>query len=135
MILHNSDSTDKHYEFEQCAVSYNGTLLIGTDLIKEYSLKGNKTACFSYQNVKELVFEDGVLITTVDQNKAMLRIRKNLELGLRNLTASRDLRCIRRFMNSAFVGDYKPFKLPVNRFKYLQDMKNVYDNKNITFKS
>jgi hypothetical protein len=129
------DYMEKQYEFEHRRIAYNGTVLIGTDLVKEYTLKGCKPACFSYQNVMELVFEDGVLITAVEQNKAMLRIRKNLELGLRNLNVSRDVRCISRFMNSAFVGDYKSFKLPISRMKYLQDMKSFYTDKNITFKS
>lgn len=127
LVLHHADGSENRYEFEHRKVFYNGTILIGSGLIKEYNMNDTKPTCFSYQNVKELVFHDGALTTTVEQSRAMLRIRKNLELGLRTLDKSRDLRCINRFMNSSFIGDYKPFKLSVNRIRYLQDMKAKYD--------
>lgn len=135
IVLHNCDDSDKHYEFEKCMVSYNGAILIGANPVNEYYLKDSQPACFSYQNVKEFVFADGVLITTVDQNKAMLRIRKNIELGLRNLTKKRDLRCIKKFMNTAFIGDYKPIKISRSRMKYLRDMKKDYEKENIIINS
>lgn len=116
---------DQEQEFVDFPISYHGALLVGCNLVKEYYLGGTEPACFSYQTVYELVFEDGVLITTIDQSKAMLRVRKNLELGLRSLSKSRDVRCIKRFMNSAFVGDYKTFRFPHNRLKYLKEMKNA----------
>lgn len=109
---------------------YNGAVLLGSGLVKEYYLKGDKLACFSYQNVLELVFENGILITTVDQSKAMLRIRKNIELGLRNLNNNRDLRCIKRFMATSFVGDYKPFLTNHMRMHYLKDIQKDYENIN-----
>jgi hypothetical protein len=134
LILDEVALTDTNSEGERsdrtygCKVAYNGVLLIADNLVKEYYFKGGKLACFSYQNVLELVFENGMLITTIDQSKAMLRIRKNLELGLRDLSKNRDLRCIRRFINSSFVGDYKPFLLDSMRIKYLKDMKQDYEN-------
>lgn len=119
---------EKQFEPSDIKVLYSGTVLIGADVVKEYHLKGDVLACFSYQHVMELVFDHGMLITTVDQSKAMLRIRKNIELKLRNLNKNRDLRCIKRFINSSYVGDYKPFLLSGMRYKYLKDMKNGYNN-------
>ena len=116
------------YEPIDCKATYNGTILMASDLVKEYYLKSGNMACFSYQKVLELVFENGMLITTVDQSRAMLRIRKNIELGLRSLDKKRDLRCILRFMNSRFVGDYKPFLIPAMRLKYLKEMIKEYDS-------
>ena len=130
MILNPGDANQKQYDFTNYSVSYNGVILIGANLIKDYSLKDTKPACFSYQLVTELVFEEGNLITSVDQSKAMLRIRKNLDLNLRSLQQGRDVRCIRRFMNSSLVGDYRPFRLPMTRMRYLQEMKKDYQNKN-----
>lgn len=129
LLLNHMDIIDAgSYAFEDFPVSYNGTVLIGTNIVKEYYLKGNEAepAYFSYQKLIELVFENGVLITTVDQSRAMLRIRKNLELGLRHPDKKRDKRCIIRFMNSVLVGDYKPFLLQHNRMRYLKDMKEAY---------
>jgi hypothetical protein len=116
----------QRYHFTDLPVSYNGAILIGTNIVKEYYLDGTKPAYFSYQKVVELVFDKGVLITTVDQSRAMLRIRKNLELGLRDLSNKRDKRCINRFMNSVLVGDYKPFLFHYNRMKNVKDMKKDY---------
>lgn len=136
LVIQGTDNTnlagtnEKQYEFNGCAVSYNGAILLGSRMVREYTMKSEKTASFSYQNVLELVFEDGVLITTVDHSKKMLRIRKNIELGLRDLSVNRDVRCIRRFLNSSFIGDYKPFYLTANRLKYLKDMRKDYQNSN-----
>ncbi len=116
----------RKYSFEEFPVNYNGAILIGTNIFKEYYLKGTTPSYFSYQKLIELVFENGTLITTVDQSRAMLRIRKNLELGLRSLDLKRDKRCINRFMNSVLVGDYKPFFFQYNLKKYVKDMKEDY---------
>lgn len=119
------DYIQKH-TFEEFPVAYNGAILIGANPIKEYHRKGDISSYFSYQKVIELVFENGVLITTVDQSKAMLRIRKNLELGLRSYNKKRDKNCINRFMNATFVGDYKPFRFQYNRMNYIKEMKKEY---------
>lgn len=116
-----------HFQPEECKVSYSGAFLIAANPIREYYLKDGKLACYSYQNVLELVFEDGMLITTVDQSKAMLRIRKNIDMGFRSLNVKRDLKCINRFMNSSLVGDYESIKFTLNRFKYLKDMCKNYE--------
>jgi hypothetical protein len=131
IVLKNEDKAEdvegyQSNELYGCRVFYSGTILIGENMVREYYSKGGKLACFSYQNVYELVFEDGILVTTVDQSKAMQRIRKNLELGLRTLNHGRDYRCIMHFINASLVGDYKSFKLPGSRYKYLKNMRNNY---------
>ncbi len=126
-----AESNERQFDFDHFPVTYNGAILIGTKLVKEYQIKGMRPAYFSYQDVMELIFENGVLITTVDQSKAMLRIRKNIELGLRSLSHNRDIRCINRFMNSNFVGDYKPSRIQHNRMKYLKNMKSGYTEQNL----
>jgi len=126
----NPENNERIYDFDHYPVAYTGSVLIGTQLVKEYGMKGMKPTYFSYLHVLELIFEDGVLITTVDQSKAMLRIRKNLELGIRSLVSSRDNRCINRFMNSVFIGEYKPFLLQKQRMHYLKEMQKQYKIKN-----
>ncbi len=116
----------QRHSFEELSVSYNGAILIGTSPVKDYHGKEDEPSYFSYQKVIELVFDNGVLITTVDQSKAMLRIRKNIELGLRSLSKKRDKNCINRFMSAIFVGDYKPFRFQYNRMNYIKDMKKDY---------
>jgi len=141
-----TDANEKPFLFQYTTIAYNGSILIGANQLKEYNikecnkkeynkkecnkkeynLKENKMNCFSYQSVFELVFEDGILITTIDKSKAMSRIRKNIELGLRSLSKSRDVRLIQHFINSSLVGDYKPFRRDSSRLKYLKEMKNEY---------
>ncbi len=116
----------QQHKFSDLPVSYNGAVLIGTNLVREYYLDSQAPAYFSYQKVIEILFDQGVLITTIDQSRAMLRIRRNIELGLRSLTKKRDIRCINRFMNSALVGDYKPFRFNYTRMKYIKEMKKEY---------
>jgi hypothetical protein len=120
-----AESFEQRSICQDISTSYNGAILVGSDLIKEYYMKGN-LICFSYQSVLELIFEDGVLITTIDHSKAMSRIRKNIELGLRSLYNSRDARCIKHFIYNCFVGDYKNFKFDHNRLKYVKEMKKDY---------
>lgn len=122
------EENDMECEMNDCQIPYTGAILIGSRPVREYYRKDGKLACFSYQNVFELVFEEGILKTTIDQSKAMLRIRKNIELKFRSLNSSRDLRCIKHFMNTSFIGDYKTFILPYNRMKYLKEMKKKYRN-------
>lgn len=88
------------------AVSYTGSMIIATQLVKQYT-DNIDIPCFSYKFVKELVFREGKLITTIDHSKGMLRIRKNLDLGLRSLDKKRDIKCIQRFIMTSFAGNYK----------------------------
>jgi len=126
IMLHMDEINEKIYEFKDCMIAYNGTILIAANMVKDFHMKSNKLACFSYQSVLELVFEDGILITTIDQSKAMLRIRKNIDLGLRCPTKGRDIRCIKRFLNSSFVGDYNSIRLLSRKLKQLKEMKEDY---------
>lgn len=133
----NDKNTDgpltQEYSLNHFAVSYNGAILIGSDLTKEYRMKDNQITCFSYKNVYELVFDDGNLVTTVDQSKAMLKIRRNIDLGLRSLAKGRDKRVITRFLNSSLVGDYRPFLTKYKRMRYLKEMKNDYSKNKVSF--
>lgn len=123
-------SSDESYEFSQLWLPYSGALLIADGLIEEYQHMGRDAnqsiPYFSYKKVYELVFNRGNLITTIDQSKMMLRIRKNLELGLRNMDNKRDSQCIHRFINANLIGDYRSFSSQNKRLKYLKNMKMLY---------
>ena len=131
-----ADMIEEPYIFHDKPISYSGTILIGDVpikeyIMKEYIMKESRTTIFSYKSVYELIFEDGNLITTIDHSKAMLRIRKNIELGLRSLTNKWDVRCIFHFMKSTFIGDYRTFSSAKKRLKYLKEMKSSYQYSNI----
>ncbi|MDF2588782.1 MAG: hypothetical protein K0S41_2623 [Anaerocolumna sp.] len=114
-----------NYENIMEPIAFTGGIIVVNTLVKNYGYL-NETPSFCYKFVRELLFHDGKLTTTIDHSKAMLRIRKNLELGLRNLDKKRDIRCINRFVKSSFVGDYKYVhdkkklhKVELNLKKYL----------------
>ena len=118
-------------ELDEIPVSYNGAVLIGTNLVKEYYIRDeSQPACFTYGVVYELIFDKGILITFVDHSRAMLRIRRNLEHGLRRLERPRDLRCILRFINSSLIGDYRPFRFNFKRLGYIKEMRKDYQTLN-----
>ncbi|HWT26994.1 MAG TPA: hypothetical protein VN131_03570 [Mobilitalea sp.] len=127
----NDKKAEETYSFHNLTVSYNGAILIGACMSKEFLWKGFNTACFSYMYVYELIFEDGILITTIDQSKAILRIRKNIELGYRSVANHSDVKIISRFMNSSFIGDYKPLSSDRKRVHYLKEMQRDYNHAGI----
>jgi len=109
------------YEDIGYPVNFTGAVVIAAEVFKTYDIQG-ELPCFSYNNVMELVFQDGKLVTTIDHGKAMVRIRKNLDLGLRSLEKERDVKCIKRFIETSFVGDYKhPGKKRKKKLKKLNE--------------
>ncbi len=113
-------------------VKFTGAIIIGNTLIKNYGLNDD-IPCYSYKLVRELIFQDGKLVTTIDHSKDMLRIRKNLDLGLRSLNKARDVKCITHYIKSSFVGDYahpdkikKMKRKKINFNFYIQKIKNRY---------
>lgn len=107
-------------------ITYSGTILLTKEVVNDYGFE--EVPCYGYKKVLECVFENGILITTVDHSKAMLRIRKNLDLGYRNLDIRRDERCINHFLKTSLIGKYRLFRNTKRRQKYLNDMKLSYQN-------
>lgn len=98
------------YENLSYLLNYTGAIVIAKDFMKSYEIEEN-FPCFCYMHVVELIFEKGILVTTIAHDKAMVRIRKNLEKGLRSLRKAKDARCIRKFIKSSFVGKYSETSL------------------------
>jgi hypothetical protein len=92
-------------------MEYSGAIMFANSLVKDYRLPYHmdlyNPPCFSYKFVGELIFDEGKLITSVNHNKAMRRIRKNIDLGLRSLDKKQDINCIKKFIKVSFIGDYQ----------------------------
>ncbi|MBH1942374.1 hypothetical protein I5677_15840 [Mobilitalea sibirica] len=129
MTVLNDSNTMIKDGYHNRPVYYTGAILIGSDLINDYDVK-EETACFSYKNVYELILKQGFLEITADHSKSMLRIRKNLELGLRDLSKKRDLRCIEHFLEDIFLGEYSSNHSLKQKLKILRDMKKKYYSNN-----
>lgn len=87
---------------------YSGSIVIGKGLIaNDYLSHSNEIPCYGYEEVIELIFSQGILVTTINHSRAMKRVRMNLDCGYRTLDKKKDVRCIQKFLRDSFVGDYK----------------------------
>lgn len=121
------------YEDINLPLKFTGAIVIGNELIHDYD--NGKLLCYNYKHVCELIFLNGKLVTTINHNRAMRRIRKNLDMGLRSLGKKRDRKCINKFIKTSFVGNYdKPFKKPnkvldkISFLKLYKKKRNHIDN-------
>lgn len=88
--------------------TYTGSIVLGRGLISaEYLSHFNAYPCYGYEEVIELIFSQGILVTTINHSRAMKRVRMNLDCGYRTLDKKKDVRCIQKFLRDSFVGDYK----------------------------
>lgn len=85
-------------------LSYNGSVLLVRELLERYM---EYKPLYGYKKLIELIFDHGKLTTAIDHSRAMYRIRRNLEAGLRDMTNPKDARCILSFIDDLFVGKYK----------------------------
>jgi hypothetical protein len=88
------------------SVNYTGGLILVKDFVQDYR-STEDYPCYCYKKVIELIFEEGRLVTSIDHSKDMVRIRKNIEKGLRDIRNKRDFRCIQRFIKESFVQNYR----------------------------
>lgn len=103
-IIDTRDRLPVKKEDLQMPLFYNGSMLLAKDFLEDYR---EYRPIYGYKKFLELIFEDGRLITAVDHSRAMYRIRRNLETGLRDLSNPKDVRCIFHFVNDLFIGKYK----------------------------
>jgi hypothetical protein len=87
--------------------TYSGSIVIGRGIItSEYQILGKEIPCYCYEEVIELIFSQGILVTTINHSRAMKRVRMNLDCGYRTLNKKKDVRCIEKFLRDSFVGEY-----------------------------
>lgn len=100
-------------------VAYSGGILLVKGILPEYEVYEDM---FSYETVLELIFRDGCLITTVDHSKAVLRVRKNLEHGLRSMNSVRDRHSIRVFLHRMVICDYRQSRYAYGKKKLVRNI-------------
>lgn len=105
-VIEDGNIRTVRYDNINLPLNYTGALIILKDFIDKYGFEIDYP-CYCYRNVIELIFNDGCLITTIDHSRAMLKIRKNIDAGLRNPKVKKDIKCINRFIKSSFIGEYK----------------------------
>jgi hypothetical protein len=102
-----SDSFNQDYlEYQSLLepLSYSGGIVIAKDIL--WNSEEEICPCYCYQSVIELIFVNGTLVTSIDHSKAMIKIRKNIDKGLRDIHKKRDAKCINRFIKDSLVGEY-----------------------------
>lgn len=116
---------------EHIPVLYSGAILMAKTLVNDYGMDPNveeSYPCYCYKEVYEYVFEKGVLVTTIDHSRSMIRIRKNIDLGYRDLTKKRDVKCIQQYLRTSFVGRYKKAYNKKKTLAYVRKMKELYQD-------
>lgn len=100
---------NKVFDKLNCPVNYTGHIVVAKDVVDTFSYDEglSEYPCFCYKEVYELCFDQGALVTSIDHSKAMVRIRKNIEKGLRNVKNQKDIRCINKFLNQTFCHDFE----------------------------
>lgn len=88
-----------------CRLQYTGGLVLGAELAA-IPLTEVRPACYHYNMVYEVLFENGRAVALIDHSQAVRRVAKNLEYGLRTLTKRRDVFAIRRFLKKEFIRKY-----------------------------
>ena len=119
------------YEYQELQVPalYSGAVMVANTLVDSYGSEVEENEpypCFCYKQIYELVFDHGILITTIDHSRDMRRIRKNIDLGYRDWNKKRDRRCIEHFIQNSLIGDYKPVKSIKKQERYLASMRAEY---------
>jgi len=123
------ETSGYEYQHMNVPILYSGAVLAARTLVNDYGIEreeGECAPCFCYKEVYELIFDHGILITTIDHSRDMKRVRKNIDLGYRDWNKKRDQRCIRHFIKNSMVGDYKITKSKKKEEKYLAQMRADY---------
>lgn len=97
-------------------LSYSGSVLLARELLDAYA---EYKPLYGHRVLLELIFDCGCLTTAVDHSRAMYRVRRNLETGLRDMSNPKDARCILSFIDGLFIGKYKESL----RARYIHGMK------------
>lgn len=122
---------NKVLEHLQHPLSYTGGIIVAREIVDTFHLSDglSEYPCYCYKEVYELIFDQGALIMSIDHSKAMLRIRKNLEKGLRSLKSAKDIRTINKFLNQTFCKEYeKNRKLRFWKKKFYKMRHKISDN-------
>ena len=93
------------YENVHLLIPYTGKVLLGKDFLRDYYIHMGYQRPFAYKTLMEFIFEDGILLDTVDHSKTAEKLREsiNLEDPMWELGAGN----IPQFVEDSFSLDYK----------------------------
>lgn len=68
-----------YYKGVNIKMPYTGKIVVGKDFMNEYYIHMGYQRAWSYKELKELVFKDGVLIEVVDHSAVAAELRKQIK--------------------------------------------------------
>lgn len=100
---------NNHYEKINFHLEYSGGLLLADGFIEELYVHMGYQSAWKYERVRELVFENGILIKDHDRSEKMAQIRQILTRGnLRDeITGMPSGQDIHHFIEQAFDRSYR----------------------------
>lgn len=94
------------YKDIQIPMKYTGKILVGKDFLREYYIHMGYQHAWAYQTLVEFIFEDGILLDTVDHSQIAEKIREEMkkDTGKPKLYTELD---IPRFLKDGSLPDIK----------------------------
>lgn len=67
------------YKDVQIPMKYTGKILVGKDFLREYYIHMGYQRAWAYQTLMEFIFEEGVLLDTVDHSQMAEKLREEMK--------------------------------------------------------
>ncbi len=96
---------DAKYDNLNHPIEYDGSIVIGRDFIRDYYVHMGFQQAWAYEEVYELVFENGILVKEVNHSEFVKQLRQKIDS---DPNFKRELHSnIINFVESSFSLDYK----------------------------
>lgn len=67
------------YKDVQIPMKYTGKILVGKDFLREYYIHMGYQRAWAYQTLVEFIFEDGILLDTIDHSQMAEKLREEMK--------------------------------------------------------
>lgn len=85
-------------------IEYTGKILVGNDFIHEYYIHMGFQRTWAYKALKELIFEEGILLDVIDHSDMAAKLRKEIEVNPKEFN-ERLRENIPQFVDESFSTD------------------------------
>lgn len=95
----------REYKNINIPIDFTGKILLGNNFLSKYYIHMGFQRAYAYKELKEFVFEQGILVETTDHSKMAKKIRQELEATCDDLSHP-DGGNILKFVEDSFSTDY-----------------------------
>lgn len=96
---------NKVYKNVNLRISYTGRIVVGSEFLNQYYIHMGYQRAWAYKTVLELVFEEGILLNTIEHSEKAEKMREQIQF---NKNFRKDLdKNIPQFVEDSFSLDLK----------------------------